>query len=256
VPTSTNPWTWQPSLLRIDGSTGRVSGAWRLPDRGEAVAVGFGAVWVAGAHAVERFDLADMRTTTVTLDVPGDYSLTTVAVSDGSVWTGDCIDGVPSALFRVDPNGVNVTGTRRFGGCIVRLAPASSGLWLETLAQAAFARPFVRRLDATTLMDATRPTTFGPDLGITLLGEHAGTMWLYLNRGDARSSYLDRLDPTTGRPTSEPVPVHHPRGYWDASWPVYGEGAIWAMVQNTHQLAAIQMCATHLFFWHPCTALP
>ena len=35
-----------------------------------------------------------------------------------------------------------------------------------------------------------------------------------------------------------------------------GDGAIWVMVQNLHQLAAIQPCETHWFFWHRCSPMP
>lgn len=255
VATPASPWTWRPSLLRIDASSGRVTGTWRLPERGQRIAVGFGAVWVDGAHYLARLDLVGGSITRITVDVPGDFSLTTLAISDGSVWAGDCIDGAPSTLFRFDPIHMRVTSTRAFSGCIVQLAPGSSGVWLETL-EAGDYPPVMRRLDPATLRDATRPITFGRDFGATMLGERAGTSWVFLERGDAYGAYLARVEPTTGRPIGDPVLAHHDRGAWDASWPVYGDGAIWVMVQNSHQLAAIQLCERHWFFWRHCSSMP
>jgi DNA-binding beta-propeller fold protein YncE len=107
IPVGSTPWdatfaygdAWTTAhglgeLERIDPSTNRIAGRWKL-DRATGVVGAFGSVWAAGANGVIRVDPATRKL------------LATIPVAGGAGWTAASADAVwvttPTGLARIDP---------------------------------------------------------------------------------------------------------------------------------------------------------
>ncbi|MEX2558046.1 MAG: hypothetical protein WEB06_20735 [Actinomycetota bacterium] len=103
---SCETWASPPAVYRIDPLSGKVLDRIEVASAGP-VAVGAGAVWVAGggngSGMVSRIDIS---TGTVTDQIMVGAYLSDVAVGEGVVWVTDNGDGVTSqagSLIRIDP---------------------------------------------------------------------------------------------------------------------------------------------------------
>jgi hypothetical protein len=105
---------------------------YRLEQEPRAVAVGYGAVWVAtnGARGSEvlRIDRATGRVTK-RAHVPDSAPIDSVAAGLGSVWVVASSSGV---LYRIDPRSGRVTGRDTFLGRIARPEVVFGSIWVGT----------------------------------------------------------------------------------------------------------------------------
>ncbi len=185
-----------------------------------ALAVGFGAVWVASRNAgtVTR---VDARTGVPALSAAFPQPLETgggplaIATGEGAVWVA-AADGT---ITRIDP----VRGGAREVARVVDpggVAVGAGGVWVTSRE-----RGTVSRLDPRTGAPTGEPIRVGPRPGDVAVG--AGSVWV-ANTADATVS---RVDPRERRAEGDAIRV----GKEQALALTYGEGGVWVAKTDSPQ---------------------
>jgi streptogramin lyase len=151
------------------------------------VAVGDGAVWVAGFGRVARLDpVTDQVVATV--KTPGTEDFSQVAVGLGAVWI--TADG--GVVYRIDPATNQVAATIRVGGVIQGIDAGGGYVWVT--------RPEgevgdLVRVDPVTNRVAGRPIKVGPGPGAVLYA--FGALWVT----NTSPPSVVRVEPSTSKAT-------------------------------------------------------
>jgi DNA-binding beta-propeller fold protein YncE len=192
----------------------------RVQEGAVSVAVGEGAVWVAGFDHVSRLDPATGEVVaTVRTPLVGDYS--GVAVGEGAVW----VTSSRGSLYRIDPATNEVVAELDLGESPTAVTVGGGFVWVS---RAAGGPGDIVRIDPRTDRVVGSPITVGPGPGPAVYFD--GSLWV-LDTGlvvgeakegtDATSPSLSRVDPVTG----EVTPVDGPA----ASVSAIGGGALWGV---------------------------
>jgi YVTN family beta-propeller protein len=218
------------AVVGIDPATNTVVGKpLRVPADAEVIAVGQGALWVAGAapgdlatpgdDAVTRIDLATgRRVATITVGrAPLD-----LAVTPGAVWVPNSGGGGDS-VARIDPQTNRQTGRPvRTGASPQSLATGGGSLWVANHDAAT-----VTRIDlASGKVVADIPVPSEPHR----VAYGAGAAWV----GNWHDNSVSRIDPATNRVVGSPIPIgsHH------AGNLVVGAGSVWVTSDYRPEAAA------------------
>jgi YVTN family beta-propeller protein len=207
------------TVVRIDPRTNAVVGKpLRVPADAEAIAVGDGALWVAGVapgdlgtphkDAVTRIDLATGRTV-ATLTV-GRAPLD-LAATPGAVWVTNSGAGGDSVV-RINPTTNRVAGRPvRTGASPQSLAVGGGSLWVANHDAGT-----VTRIDqASGRVMADIPVPSEPHR----VAYGAGAAWVGLWHDNS----VSRIDPATNRVVGSPIPI----GLHHAGNLVVGAGSVW-----------------------------
>lgn len=176
-----------------------------------AVAVGFGAVWVANNTdgTVDRLDPATGRLRGRAISVgPGPLA---VATGEGGVWvaTGD------GYVRRLDPStGQVARGRARIDG-LTGLAVGEGAVWATSSAAGT-----LTRIDPRTGQVQGRPLPVGQ--GPTDVAVGGGSVWV----ADSVAGHVVRVDPRSVRVTGR-TPVAHAQPAGQVLALTFGEGAVW-----------------------------
>jgi YVTN family beta-propeller protein len=111
-------------LYRIDPADGFVSNTISLAAPPTAVAVGAGAVWVAGTNGVTRVE-PETRTISRIIPLPA-VNPTDIAVGEGAVWVAN---GGGTTVVRIDPE-TNETQTIQLGNRPAGIAAGEGAVWV------------------------------------------------------------------------------------------------------------------------------
>ena len=117
-----------PTLSRIERSTGRVTTRIRLPFAPKKLAVGSGAVWVT-SQLDDTLSRIDPATTAITSTVHAGRGASGVAVGAGSVWVANEVDNTVS---RIDPKTLRVLDTIDVRGSPDHIAIGDGAVWVTT----------------------------------------------------------------------------------------------------------------------------
>ncbi len=176
-----------------------------------AVAVGFGAVWVANNTdgTVDRLDAATGRLRGPAISVgPGPLAVTT---GEGGVWvaTGD------GYVRRLDPRTGRVThGGAQIDG-LAGLAAGEGAVWATSSAAGT-----LTRIDPRTGRVRGKPLQVGR--GPTDVAVGAGSVWV----ADSTAGHVVRVDPRSVRVAGR-TPVAHAQPAGQVLALTFGEGAVW-----------------------------
>jgi DNA-binding beta-propeller fold protein YncE len=195
------------TVVRIDPATNTAVGEpLRVPADAEAIAVGQGALWVAGValgdlatpgdDAVTRIDLATGRTV-ATIRV-GRAPLDLVA-TPGAVWVANA-GGGGDGVARIDPQANRLAGRPvRTGASPQSLAAGGGSLWVANHD----ARTVTRIELASGKVVADIPVPSEPHR----VAYGAGAAWV----GNWHDNSVSRIDPATNRVVGSPIPIgsHH-----------------------------------------------
>ena len=218
------------TVVRVDPATNRVVGEpLRVPADAEAIAVGQGALWVAGVapgdlatpgdDAVTRIDLASGRTVAT---IPVGRAPLDLAATPGAVWATNAGGGGDS-VARIDPQTNRLAGRPvRTGASPQSLAAGGGSLWVANHDAAT-----VTRIDlASGKVLADIPVPSEPHR----VAYGAGAAWV----GNWHDSSVSRIDPATNRVVGSPIPIgsHH------AGNLVVGAGSVWVTSDYRPEAAA------------------
>ena len=214
------------SVAVIDPKSNRVTDDVPVGARPVAVAVGYGAVWVANADdgTVSRID-PRTRKVTNTIGIGGDVS--DIATGFGSVWVAGGNDGT---LVRIDPPNV-VERTLRFGResslvprPVFAVATGAGAVWITR-------GNTVLRIDPRT-NTVTKRIPVEPPLGIAV---GSGSVWV-----TTRIDHLLRLDSRSGERTAQfalatpaIAPMVGGNSVWVVEQFVPDSGNVWAFNPDT-----------------------
>jgi YVTN family beta-propeller protein len=207
------------TVVRVDPESNRVVGKpLRVPVDAEAIAVGQGALWVAGVapgdlatpgdDAVTRIDLATGHTeATITVGrAPLD-----LAATPGAVWVTNA-GGGGDGVARIDPRTNRLAGRPvRTGASPQSLATGGGSLWVAN-----HDARTVTRIDlASGKVVADIPVPSEPHR----VAYGAGAAWV----GNWHDNSVSRIDPASNRVVGSPIPIgsHH------AGNLVVGAGSVW-----------------------------
>ena len=206
-------------VVRIDPESNRVVGQpLRVPADAEVIAVGLGALWVAGVapgdlatpgvDAVTRIDLTTgRRVATVRVGrAPLD-----LAATPGAVWFTNSGGGGDS-VARIDPRTNRLVGRpARTGASPQSLATGGGSLWVANHDAAT-----VTRIElASGKVVANIPVPSEPHR----VAYGAGAAWV----GNWHDNSVSRIDPATNRVVGSPIPI----GFHHAGNLVIGAGSVW-----------------------------
>jgi DNA-binding beta-propeller fold protein YncE len=206
-------------VVRIDPETNRVVGQpLRVPADAEVIAVGQGALWVAGVapgdlaapgvDAVTRIDLTTGRTVATVRVGRAPLDL---AVTPGAVWFTNSGGGGDS-VARIDPHTNRLAGRPVTTGASPQsLAVGGGSLWVANHDAAT-----VTRIElASGKVVANIPVPSEPHR----VAYGAGAAWV----GNWHDNSVSRIDPETNRVVGSPIPIgpHH------AGNLVVGAGSVW-----------------------------
>jgi YVTN family beta-propeller protein len=206
-------------VVRIDPETNRVVGQpLRVPADAEVIAVGQGALWVAGVapgdlgapgkDQVTRIDLATGHTeATITVGrAPLD-----LAATPGAVWFTHSGGGGDS-VARIDPRTNRLAGRPvRTGASPQSLATGGGSLWVANHDE----RTVTRIDQASGKVVANIPVPSEPHR----VAYGAGAAWV----GNWHDNSVSRIDPATNRVVGSPIPI----GFHRAGNLAVGAGSVW-----------------------------
>ena len=239
-------------LRRLDSRTGRVRRSYPVITNGDALAVGFGAVWVgtAGLGGLVRVDPASGAKELVPLAHSprsigaGFGSIWVAAVGDDRVWRIDphtlAVQGAidagdgPSAIL-VDPVGGSVWVASRDGGTVARIDPSTDRV-IATITTGerpsgvaiADGRVWVAVQASPPSRRALRVVASIPTGGVLGLTAADGAIWAV----ERREGRLARIDPRTNRVAKR---------IWigPGNEPAVGPGGIWVPAYESNQLILV-----------------
>jgi len=217
-------------VVRIDPESNRVVGQpLRVPADAEAVAVGDGALWVAGVapgdlgapgkDQVTRIDLASGRRVAT---IPVGRAPLDLAATSGAVWVANAGGGGDS-VARIDPRTNRRVGRPvRTGASPQSLATGGGSLWVANHDVAT-----VTRIElASGKVVADIPVPSEPHR----VAYGAGAVWV----GNWHDNSVSRIDPATNRVVGSPISIgpHH------AGNLVVGAGGVWVTSDYRENAAA------------------
>ena len=207
------------TVVRVDPESNRVVGKpLQVPADAEAIAVGDGALWVAGVapgdlatpgdDAVTRIDLATGRTVATITVARAPLDL---AATPRTVWVTNAGGGGDS-VARIDPQTNRVAGRPITTGASPQsLAIGGGSLWVANHDE----RTVTRIGQASGKVVADIPVPSEPHR----VAYGAGAAWV----GNWHDNSVSRIDPATNRVVGSPIPI----GFHHAGNLVIGAGGVW-----------------------------